>query len=258
MACSTNDEVYLTGQKTITIDLSGDFEVSTRSSDFSEIKDILVFDYMDGQCVQFIHQQKGDTNFGKLDIILNYGKHTLYFVASSGDGLKTTTTTVTWDKVADTFWGYKNIEVNANTTSSISVILDRVTTVLEVISTDVMPDDKKYVAVTFGKWSNSIVLTTGKPNKFGTYTIRCQLHNTSYADFTVYGIASNEEYSTDVKLDCYSNSGLIKSHIVQNVPFLVSRVTTIKGAMFGNVESNSYNCNLQLNDEWNFGHCIQW
>lgn len=263
ISCSSDNNILPNEnqiQKTITFNLLGNFNISTRA-DIDEAEDILILDYLQGQCIQVIHQTKGDNNFGNPSINLSYGSHNLYFLVSKGKDidLQTDLCIVSWRKVGDTFWATKSIYVDNNTSSSISITLNRVSTLLEIQSTDRIPNNKNYIEVTCQKWSNSFNYIMGKSSSLGVSTIKYELRNTDYLDFIMYGISSNTEYISEVSISYYSTEGFVKSQVFPEVPFMANRVTRITGPVFGQPTSNEYGCNilLKLNTEWDSIYQIQ-
>ena len=100
--------------KKITFNLKGDFEQSSfytptraylNDAD-AAMEDLWLFDYMGDSCLQLLHFTPTDEQWGRPQLSLAYGSHSLYFVASCGitPQLNTTTNTISWERPKDTFW----------------------------------------------------------------------------------------------------------------------------------------------------------
>ena len=77
---SLYDEAEEPGTKTVTFKVNGDFGTPTftrasLSADGREMTDLWVFDYMGDECVQSVHQDSGDDDFGEPSLSLAYGAH---------------------------------------------------------------------------------------------------------------------------------------------------------------------------------------
>ena len=88
--------------------VKGDFGTATFTrgylqADGQDMTDLWVFDFMNGECVQSLHQTNDDADFGKPTMKLAYGSHHVYFVASRGDSpvLDEEATTIVWAKAKD-------------------------------------------------------------------------------------------------------------------------------------------------------------
>ena len=109
--------------KNFTFTVKGDFGAATfrrsyLTADGKDMTDLWVFDYMDGVCVQTVHQTADDADWGAPKMSLSYGSHHVYFLASRGEGATVDADghTITWTGPRDTFW--KDYEVEVVSTSN--------------------------------------------------------------------------------------------------------------------------------------------
>ena len=127
-----------TDKKTITFDFG---ELSLRSmtrATLAELNltDLWIFDYVGAELKQTIHQASTDASFGSASLSLDYGEHTLCFVASRGSEPTVTAPTISWVKPSDTFWAALSLNVQPASSASQSVTLHRVATRLRIAITD--------------------------------------------------------------------------------------------------------------------------
>jgi hypothetical protein len=269
-ACSTDDytEVVVDqpGEKTFTVNFGGEFQFesftrATVSEDNAQ--DIWIFDYMDGHLVQTARQSNGYIGFGSPKITLKYGKHDLYFVVSAGytPNLMAAMHVISWQQLGDTFWTHTAIEVNASTSPNLSVRLNRVVTMLKLKSTDVVPDNAKYVKVVPAKWYYGIDYLTGQPSTYSTNRANIyNMENTgSPTEIILYGISGYEETKVEIGVFAMSKSeGVIKYNKLESVPFRANRITTMSGSIFGNAGGITGSYTLITNSTWNSGYAATW
>ena len=141
--------------KNFTFTVKGDFGGATftrgyLTSDGKDMTDLWVFDYVDGVCVQSVHQTAEDEAWGKPTMALAYGSHHVYFVASRGEGatLDADGHTITWTGPRDTFWKDYEVEVVSTSNGNRAVTLDRVVTRLRLTIADKVPAGCTSVVVT--------------------------------------------------------------------------------------------------------------
>ena len=159
---------------TVKGDFSSEWKPVTRgylSADGKDMTDLWLFDYVDGQLVQQLHQ--GDNtaeNFGKPQMTLSYGSHHVYFVASRGaePALNTTNATITWSSVRDTFWKDYEVSVVSTSNGNRAVTLDRVVTKLMLTFTDAISSDAFSINFTPDTWYYGMDYTTGEPTEATT------------------------------------------------------------------------------------------
>ncbi len=268
VSCSnSSDFIPESREKTVSIVLGGDytFESFTRASvNNSNATDIWIFDYMNDNLIQTIHQKSDDIDFGNPQITLKNGIHDMYFVVSSGNGAIHTSAIhiIDWrNSIGDTFWTHMNININSNSETSITVPLKRVTTMLKLKSTDIVPENGKYIEVTPGEWYYGINYITGVPTcKMSKTPIICNLENTGdFVEISIYGISSDNETTTQIDVFAMSKTNnSIKYTKLNNVPFKANRITTMTGNMFGVANDNKCNYILNIDTQWTTGYNATW
>ena len=119
-ACNSEDMHEDDSSKTVamTFNVHGDFTLTTHdftralTADGKDMTDVWVLDYVGSELKQQLHQTSDDADFGSPTMDLSLGTHHIYFIASRGAGasLNTTTHTLTFTSVRDTFWKDYTIE----------------------------------------------------------------------------------------------------------------------------------------------------
>ena len=261
------DEVITTDGKPIvgkrfTFTVKGDFTSEWKSvtrsylsADGKDMTDLWLFDYVDGQLVQQLHQ--GDNtaeNFGKPQMTLSYGSHHIYFVASRGaePALNTTNATITWSSVRDTFW--KDYEVNVVSTSNgnRAVTLDRVVTKLVLSFTDAISANAKTIEFTPATWYYGLNYQTGEPTTATVSQTNVMTIPDGYAgrddvSLSYFSFSPSSEWSTDVTVQSkVQNGNVIGQGVLSDVPLKRNRQTEYSGPLF----SAGGEMALTLNGEW--------
>lgn len=270
-ACSNDaDEVSNNcqeqGSKTIKFSCYGDFTMTSESmtrsllvADGKEMTDLWILDYLDGTLVQQIHQEKTDELFGWPIMTLNYGTHHIYFVASRGEGavISTTDHKITWTKPLDTFYKDFSITVDAGTSTSQALELDRCVTRLKISVNDEIPAGIATITVTPTTWYYGIDYLTGDPTEAKTSTARVFNIPSSYVGTTgevntnMYGFSGATEWTTDVTVVAKDNGGsTIGSVSINDAPLVANRVTNYAGNLFNSNSGFAVNLNVSWGNDY--------
>lgn len=264
VACSNDDEktdVKLT--KTFTFDVAHNY--GTRGSlqgDGGQMTDLWLFDYVDGQLVQTIHQTSDDDDFGSPSISLTYGSHHVYFVASRGDSpvVDTDSHTITWSNVRDSFWKDESIEVNASVQTNRSVMLDRVVTRLRVLVNDEVPATLSTIALHIDTWYYGLDYMTGAPasaaERNSDISVPSSLHGTTgQLSISLYGFSGEDIWTTNLSmLAKASDNSVLGQATISNAPFKRNRITIYEGNLF----NSAGGIDVGLNTEWTQDFTGQW
>lgn len=245
------DQVVMNGPtKKFKFTIKGDFGAAQfkapmqrayMSADGSDMTDLWLFDYVDGKCIQTVHQTKDDADWGTPQMSLAYGEHHVYFVASRGDSpiIDADGHTITWDIPRDAFW--KDYEVNVVSTSNgnRAVTLDRVATKLRVIIDDVVPNNLSKVVVTPDRWYYGIDYTTGEAvsaqKKDRSVSVPANMIGTTgELSVSIFGISGADEWTTNITVSAYDGNGTIIGNAkIAGAPFKRNRATEYSGSLFG-------------------------
>lgn len=253
--------------KTVTFKVNGDFGTpaftrATLSADGREMTDLWIFDYMGDECVQTIHQDSGDDDFGEPSLSLVYGDHHIYFVASRGTDpdLNEDDHIIVWSAVRDTFWQDYEVTISRTSDTEHDVTLDRVVSKLKVTVNDRIPEGCEKLIIEPAKWyygldytdgsmaweSNDEISVTIPSNYIGT------VGNLSASFFTM---SSDDEWMTNLTVTAVNaNDVILGTATITAAPFVANRATAYSGNLF----SNTNNFAISLNDTWLSDAVLTW
>lgn len=253
--------------KKVSFHVSGDFDspVFTRgslASDGNEMTDLWLFDYVDGQLSQQIHQVQSNEDFGCPAIVLGYGMHTMYFVASRGDtpSVDTDSQMITWDIPRDTFWETVSLTVDNSSSTSQSVTLQRVATKLRVAVKDEVPVGCASLSLTPTDWFYGLDYMTGQAveNKAKERVVAVPdsyIGTTGSLSMSIFGISGIEEWMTDVELKAMDSGGnAIGTVTIMEAPFKRNRATEYSGCLFG----SGSGWDVSIDDTWQQSFVGEW
>lgn len=234
------------GVKNFTFTVKGDFGAATftrgyLSADGKDMTDLWVFDYVDGVCVQSVHQTAGDEAWGKPTLTLGYGSHHVYFVASRGEGatLDADGHVITWTGPRDTFWKDYEVEVVSTSNGNRAVTLDRVATKMRVTVNDEVPATCKAVTVTPERWYygwdyvNGVAVASQQTERRVTVP-ESYVGTTGQLAVSIFGLSGSDEWVTNVAVKALGEGdAVIGSATITGAPFKANRATEYSGNLFG-------------------------
>ena len=232
--------------KNFTFTVKGDFGGATftrgyLAADGKDMTDLWVFDYVDGVCVQSVHQTAEDEAWGKPTMALAYGSHHVYFVASRGDGptVDAEGHTITWTGPRDTFW--KDYEVNVVSTSNgnRAVTLDRVATKLKMTVNDEVPDGCAAVVVTPARWYygwdyvNGVAVAAQQTER-RVAVPESYIGTAGQMSVSIFGLSGTDEWVTNISIQAQdADNNVLGSATITGAPFKANRGTEYSGNLFG-------------------------
>lgn len=253
--------------KRITFRVNGDFTSPTftraaLSANESDMTDLWVFDFVDEECVQFVHLTPEDEDFGAPTLTMAQGSHTVCFVVSRGDGatVDESARTIEWSKVSDTFWADLDMNITQSSPGNVAVTLNRVATRLRLTIEDAVPTGVTSVDITPAKWYYGLNYWTGdaaiqKTNITHTISVPSSYVGTTGLSLSIFGLSNSTEWTTDVSLQAKDGDGAAVSSVsIANAPFKSNRTTQYSGRLFGNDGAFT----LSLNDEWDDPYSGTW
>ena len=245
--------------KSFTFTVKGDFGAATFTraylqADGQSMTDLWVFDFVDGICVQTVHQNASDEGWGQPQMSLQYGQHHIYFVASRGDSptVDADGHTIVWDIPRDTFWKDYEVSVTNTSNGNRAVTLDRVATKLRITANDEVPEGCASVSVTPASWYYGINYTTGaavsNQQKERTVQVPASYVGTSgQLVINIFGISGSDEWTTSLAIQAKDGNGhVIGSATINGAPFKRNRATEYSGNLF---VSNGI-LDAAVNQEW--------
>ena len=225
------------------------------------LTDLWIFDFMNGEMVQQIHQLSTDADFAEPTMTLAYGEHHIYFVASRGTEpvVNNEANTISFSSVRDTFWKDYYINVESTTTSDRYVMLDRVVTRLRIIFEDEVPATMATMGVQISKWYQGINYMTGEPtNEIAkTYSVdvpSSYIGTVGQLMASYYCFSGAEEWTADITVTANSATDILGTVTVQNAPFKRNRITEYHGNIFGSAGGMT----IGVNDTWDTSYNDTW
>ena len=257
----TDDQGNVLPTKKFTFTLKGDFSEEWKpvtrgylSSDGKDLTDVWVLDYMDGTLVQQVHQDDNTAaDFGKPTITLSFGSHHLYFIVTRGVDaiLNTTSHTMTFSSVRDTFWRNLEFNITASTNGSQVINLDRIVTKLKLTFTDVIPMSTSTINITPHTWNYGFDYLTGEPTAATTDQMvtlnvpASEIGKTTSA--SIYGFSGTTQWTTDIIVNSKkSDNTVLGQAVIVDAPFMRNRVTECSGPLFSGAEGLT----ISLNTDW--------
>lgn len=254
--------------RTITFSVEGDFGKptftrGTLSADGRDMTDLWIFDYIGDECVQIIHQDDGDEDFGEPAVTLSLGAHSLYFVASRGSGavVDDVEHNITWSSVRDTFWKDLAVVVTKDSETDHSVSLDRVVAKLKVAINDRVPDGCASLVVTPETWFYGLDYIDGtavaESDDPITIAVPVSYIGTSGGTLnaSVFSVSDATEWNTDVTIAAKTSAdAILGTATINNAPLKANRATLYSGNLF----SSSHSFLMTLSDEWLDDKVLTW
>lgn len=253
--------------KKFTFTVKGDFCAATftrgyLSADGKDMTDMWVFDYMNGVCVQSVHQAADDADWGTPKMALAYGSHHVYFVASRGEGatLNAEGHAITWTGPRDTFWKDYEVDVVSTSNGNRAVTLDRVATKLRVTVNDKVPATCKAVAVTPERWYygwdyvNGVAVVSQQTERRVTVP-ESYVGTMGQMSVSIFGLSGSDEWVTNVAVKALGESdAVIGSATITGAPFKANRSTEYSGNLFGSAGG----LDVSVNGDWDSPKTGTW
>ena len=253
--------------KTVTFKVNGDFGTPTftraaLSADGREMTDLWIFDYMGDECVQTIHQDSGDDDFGEPSLSLVYGAHHIYFVASRGvdPDLNEEDHIIVWSSVRDTFWQDYEVTISRTSDTEHDVTLDRVVSKLKVTVNDRIPEGCAKLIIEPAKWYYGLDYTDGSMDWESNDEISVSIPSnyigtTGNLSASFFTMSSDDEWTTNLTVTAVNaNDVILGTASISNAPFVANRATAYSGNLFSN--TNAFT--ISLNDTWLSEEVLTW
>ena len=213
-----------------------------------------VYDYQDGVIANRISQTSADDDFGSVSFVADFGSHELLFVAHNS----TTCTydyensSLSFDKVLDTFTYYQTLEVDEETSGSLNVSLGRQVSCLSLKMLDAMPEGAAGMEITIDGYSATLDPKTGIGSAgvehVRDWAIPTSAIGTSNNLFTVYTfLPDDEDHTVDMTVRLHDSEDENLSYFtLEDVPVKKNRKTIVSGR----VVSAGFAPTISLNSAW--------
>lgn len=253
--------------KTVTFKVNGDFGTptftrSSLSADGREMTDLWIFDYIGDECVQMIHQDSGDDDFGEPSLSLAYGAHHIYFVASRGvdPDLNEDDHIIVWSNVRDTFWQDYEVTISRTSDTEHDVTLDRVVSKLKVTVNDRIPEGCAKLIIEPAKWYYGLDYTDGSMAWESNDEISVSIPSnyigtTGNLNASFFTMSSDDEWTTNLTVTAVNgNNVILGTASITAAPFVANRATAYSGNLFSNMNAFT----ISLNDTWLSDAVLTW
>ncbi len=238
-----------------------DARTATRAAlqaDGKALTDFWLLDYVDGELKAEIHQTSDMSDFGEPTVRLDYGEHTIYFIASRGTDptLSTADKTITWQKPLDTFYKRLSLTVSRETATEQDVTLERVVTKLTVQVADAVPENVTAFTITPATWYHGLnyeTLEPASPQADAPRTISITenyygIENAIKA--SIFGFCPQDGYETDVLLTASDGEGAsVSEATISGATLKVNHVSQYTGTMFTD-HAHQAGFTLTISDIW--------
>ena len=221
------------------------------------ITDLWLFDYIGDNLKQTIHKTD---DFGSVSLSLDYGEHTLCFVASRGSEPTVTAPSISWVKPSDTFWATLSMNVQPASSVSQSVTLHRVATRLRIAITDEITSQMARLEVEPATWYYGLNVRTGE----GT-DARQQMRSveipSSYVGTTgqvsalFFGLSPSTDWQTDIDVKMIGTDESVLGHVTLPSARFAQNLTSIYSG--GIIGANKI-VTITADDTWSDDNVQTW
>jgi len=220
-----------------------------------DLTDLWMFDYVGEELQQTVHQSNTDEDFGAISASMDYGEHTLYFVASRGTTPTSDTDaqTITWVKPSDTFWATTTVNVSPSSASFQSVSLSRVATRLRITVNDEVPTEAAKFVITPAQWYYGVDYTTGSgiapsANQPREVNIPSSyIGTTGQLAISIFGFVPSADWQTDITAALKASDESTLGQVTLEDVSLRKNITT---AYSGGILGTSRTFTLTADDTW--------
>lgn len=228
-----------------------------------DLTDLWMFDYVGEELQQTVHQSNTDEGFGAISASMDYGEHTLYFVASRGTTptADTDAQTITWAKPSDTFWATASVTVSPSSASSQTVSLSRVATRLRITVNDEVPAGAAKFVITPAQWyygidyttGNGIALSANQPREVNIPS--SYIGTTGQLAISIFGFVPSADWQTDITATLKaSDESALGQVTLENVSLKRNITTAYSGGILGTAKAFT----LTADDVWGEDDIHTW
>ena len=218
-------------------------------TDGQELTDLYFF--VDGNLV--CHQQNSQTDFGTIELELEYGDHDVTVVATRSDGQQLTNGVLEVEALKPTF-GLRDRITILDTDDSFVLEITRITASLLVEINDAIPEGASFVRIQIADKYDDLSVSDFSGLNTYSYTKDIPIDGMVGNTGVVLSIAMLcpqylHAYSTDVDITIYNESGcVISHHAIGDVPIKSNTKTRIFGDFF-----TPMSFSVMVNYDWDEG-----
>ena len=218
-------------------------------TDGQELTDLYFFVDGDFAC----HQQNDQTNFGTIELELEYGDHDVTVVATRSDGQLLTNGVLEVESLKPTFGLHEHITV-LDVNDSFVLEITRITASLLVEINDEIPSGASFVRIQIADKYDDLSVSDFSGMNAYSYTKDIPIDGMVGSNGVVLSIAMLcpqylYAYNTDVYITIYNeNGGVISHHAISDVPIKSNTKTRIFGDFF-----TPMSFSVMVNYDWEEG-----
>ena len=252
------------GKVRITFQVKNSTDARTRATALaaSDMTDLWLFDYVDGECAKMIHLTPEDDGWSAPSAVFTIGSHDIYFVASRGDAADVDETdgTIVWTIPRDTFLGSLTLNVTGGTSPTQSVELSRATMRLKINVNDAVPEDIDRLIITPDIWYFGLNYLTGEAvgekKEARSVTVPASyVGTTKKLTASFYGFSGDDEWQTDVEVKAVdADDNVLGQVTLTDAPFRKNVITEYSGMLFG----GQVGMDVTLGDAWGENDMHTW
>lgn len=218
-------------------------------TDGQELTDLYFFVDGDLAC----HQQNSQTNFGTIELELEYGDHDVTVVATRSDGQQLTNGILEVESLKPTFGLHERITI-LDVSDSFVLEITRITASLLVEINDEIPVGASFVRIQIADKYDDLSVSDFSGLNAYAYTKDIPIDGIVGSTGVVLSIAMLcpqylFAYSTDVDITIYNTAGsVISHHAISDVPIKTNTKTRIFGEFF-----TPMSFSVMVNYDWDEG-----
>ena len=218
-------------------------------TDGQELTDLYFF--VDGELA--CHQHNSQTDFGTIELELEYGDHDVTIVATRSDGQQLTNGVLEVEALKPTFGLRERITV-LDVNDSFVLEITRITASLLVEINDAIPEGANFVRIQIADKYDDLSVSDFSGLNAYAYTKDIPIDGMVGSTGVVLSIAMLcpqylSAYSTDVDITIYNeNRGVISHHAIDEVPIKSNTKTRIFGDFFTPISFS-----VMVNYDWDDG-----
>jgi hypothetical protein len=218
---------------------------SPNPAENDNVKQLTLAFYSGSTEVTKITQVKDDDTtyetFGEFNCNLPAGSYTMVVIgcgAGTNDAFSLSSPTqasYNSEYVRETFCATQSVTVTTTETLDLSVTLNRIVTLLAILSTDTRPADAAKIRITSSAGSKAFNPTTGLATGNPGFTVVLTLNSSVGQKIGVgaYAFLAADEQTMDITLEVLDDGdNILFRKSIPNVPFKRNRRTTLSGALF--------------------------
>lgn len=201
-------------------------------------KNLIFYDYVNGEKVQEKFYSSSDEDYGRIEIGLTDGDHTLVFVGHNSEEANFLYPNLSFDKIKDTFVYTSQLTVDSNTDSEQLITLSRAVGKILITATDAIPDDATALRISINSYYPTFDVSTlaasgDAKQEVRTFTYSSANKGVKNSTYSIFCFANDKSYTTDMTIELLgANDNVLCSNSLHNVPIKKNSQTKITGALF--------------------------